>query len=358
MRWSGGAQQLLWMASALQKRGHQLILGCQPGSDILERARVAGLPTETVRMRQDYDVPASFDVAKALKRHHIELLHAQHSTAHAIGLMAVLWAKVRAFAVTRRVIFPIKTNVFSRLKYLSKRINGYVAISQAVRDELLKAGINDSRITVIPSITNAVALSRGEGMALRRELALAVARPLVTSVANYSDYKGQDVLIQAAAEVLKSFPDAQFLLVGHDTDKLQPLVDRLGIAKSVCLAGFRTDIPRVLAATDLFVMPSLQEAAGTALREAMFSGIACIGTNVGGIPESIQDGETGLLVPPADPGALASAISRLLADPPQAGRLAERGKAWIRDHFSLETAASQMETFYEKILSHSALPSR
>src|SRR5437773_3031964 len=100
------------MGCALRERRQEIIVGCQPGSDILERAREAHLPVETIRMRQDYDLPAAWQVAKTLRKHGIDLLHAQHSTAHALGLVAALWAKVPAFAVTRRVTFPLGRNLF------------------------------------------------------------------------------------------------------------------------------------------------------------------------------------------------------------------------------------------------------
>ena len=147
--WSGGAQQTLWMAQALLKRGHDLLLACQPGSEILERAAEEGVPTAGVRMRQDYDFPAALRTASILRRHRCEVLHAQHSTAHAIGLMATAITRVPVFAVTRRVTFTVRSNPFSRIKYLSKRIAGYVAISEAVRAELEKAGIERARIEVI-----------------------------------------------------------------------------------------------------------------------------------------------------------------------------------------------------------------
>src|SRR5262249_54221455 len=111
MGWSGGAQQVLWMAKALQEKGHDIVLACQPGSDILSRAHAAGVPTEEVRMRQDYDVVAARRVSRLLKKHKTEILHAQHSTAHAIGLMAAYFASRPIFAVTRRVVFPLKRNI-------------------------------------------------------------------------------------------------------------------------------------------------------------------------------------------------------------------------------------------------------
>ncbi len=352
MGWSGGAQQVLWMVGALQKRGHEVLLACQPGSDILQRARAIGIPTEAVRMRQDYDVPAAGRVVQLLKKHKSHVLHAQHSTAHAIGLMAVWWVRPPVFAVTRRVVFPLKKNIFSRLKYLSKRINGYVAISAAVKEELAKAGIGPSRIEIIPSVMNQVLGSPQDRADLRQELNLSLEWPVITNVANYADFKGQDFLVQAAAEVIKRFPNAQFLFAGRDTEKLKPLVERMGLRADVRLAGFRTDIPRLLAASDIFVLPSLQEAAGTALREAMAAGLACIGTRVGGIPESIAHEETGLLVPPADAHALAEAIIGLLEHPQKTRTLAARGRAFVLENFSLEAAATKMEQFYKRLLPH------
>src|SRR5438876_319245 len=140
------------MACALRDRGHEVIVGCQPQSDIQERAREARLPVEIIRMRQDYDVPAAWQVAKVLRKYRVELLHAQHSTAHALGLVAALWAKIPAFAVTRRVVFPLRRNLFSRLKYMSRRINGYIAITDAVKSALVQGGVDPQRIEVIPSI--------------------------------------------------------------------------------------------------------------------------------------------------------------------------------------------------------------
>src|SRR5207253_3868963 len=128
-------------ACALRDRGHEVVVGCQPGSDILDRAESASLTIEPIRMRQDYDLPAAWQVARALKKHGIELLHAQHSTAHALGLLAAAWVKVPAFAVTRRVVFPLRRNLFSRLKYNSRRINGFIAITDSVKEELVKGGV-------------------------------------------------------------------------------------------------------------------------------------------------------------------------------------------------------------------------
>lgn len=348
--WSGGAEQLLMMARALRDRGHELTIGCQPGSDIMGRARGAGLSVESVRMRQDYDLLGARAVARMARRRGVDVLHAQHSTAHAIGLLASWWVKKPAFVVTRRVVFPIKRNPFSRWKYLSSRIAGYVAVCGPVKEELMKAGVPSARIEVIPSVINGHAVSRAEGESLRRELSLTAGLPLVGMVGNYADFKGHEYFLRAAAGVLSRFPSVRFLVAGRDTEKLRPMTEELGIAPSVLILGFRTDVPRILAALDIFVMPSLQEAAATALREAMAAGLPAIGTSVGGIPEAIQDGETGLLVPPADSERLAQAMMRLLEHPEWARTLAQCGQTWVRSQFSLERAATQMEAFYQRLI--------
>lgn len=349
VRWSGGAHQTLLMAGALRKRGHEIILGCQAMSDLVPRAKEAGVPMEFFRMRQDYDLPAALRIAKAMEARKIEILHAQHPTAHAVGLTAAYFSKVPRFVVTRRVVFPLRRNLFSRIKYLSKRIDGYVAISSAVKTELTKAGVDETRVRVIPSVIDAKVASAQDGAALRQELDIAPERPVVTTTSNYADFKGQDYLLAAAAEVVKTMPNVLFLLAGRETERLHPLVNQLKLDGNVRLLGFRTDVPRILAASTLFVLPSLQEAVSTALREALFSGLPCIGTRAGGIPESITDGQTGLLVPPADGGALAKAIIRLLQNPQEAAVFAEKGRAFVQSRFSLDTVSAQMEQFYRDL---------
>src|SRR3954463_12589911 len=99
VRWSGGANQLLMMAGALQRRGHSVLLACQRDSDLVPRARAAGVPIELVRIRQDYDVLASWAVARLVRRFGAQVLHAQHSVAHAVGLMAAIGSRVPVFAV-------------------------------------------------------------------------------------------------------------------------------------------------------------------------------------------------------------------------------------------------------------------
>jgi len=304
-------------------------------------------------MRQDYDVFAAAHVRRLVARYRPDVLHAQHSTAHAVALMAAWGLRSPVFAVTRRVVFPLGQNIFSRLKYLTKRINGYVAISNAVKEILVRAGVSPARVEVIPSVTDEPGDSPPNQQSLFGELGLTAGRPLITNVANYADFKGQKLLAGGCSRgrqtISGDFKSCSW--AGNGENAAARSKDE---SPSRCPAGgFRTDVPRLLAASDIFVLPSLQEAAGTALLEAMSAGLPCIGTQVGGIPEILTHGQTGLLVPPADAKAISNAIVQLLENPDQARSLAERGQSFVRDNFGLVAASKKMEAFYERLLSAS-----
>lgn len=347
MGWSGGAQQTLWMARALLDRGHALQLVCQPGSEIAVRAIQAGIPILELRMRQDYDLLAVAGLVRILRHQQTEVLHAQHSTAHAIGLMAAAWTDTPVFAVTRRVTFRVRRNPFSRLKYLSHRVDGYVAISQAVRQELLQAGVPSQRVAVVPSVVELGPTDSNDRLAFRTEIAAGNA-PVIGVIGNYAEFKGQNVMVRAIPDILKRHPDALFVFAGRGVEALGPLLKNLGVEKSARILGFRTDVPKILAGLDIYVMPSLEEAAGTALREAMLAGLPCVGSRVGGIPESIEDGVTGLLVPAGDPRAISQAVDRLLIDRESSRRMGEAGRRFCAEHFSISAGATRMESLYQQ----------
>ena len=250
-------------------------------------------------------------------------------------------------------VFRVKRNPFSRLKYLSSRIDGYIAISGPVRQELIKAGIVAERIDVVPSVVEAQPARDGDRESVRQEFNVGSGL-LVGIVANYAVFKGQAVMARAIPLILKRHPGAVFLFAGRGVEEMAALVQELGIERSVRLAGFRTDVPRLLAGFDLFVMPSLEEAAGTALREAMLSGLPCVGSRTGGIPESIIDGKTGILAEPGNPADLARAVTALLEGGAERQRLAAAGQALIRERFTLPHAADLMESFYRRMLASKA----
>ncbi len=167
-------------------------------------------------------------------------------------------------------------------------------------------------------------------------------------VACLREEKRIDVLINAAPQILARFPDAHFLIAGDGTcrESLVALAGQLGITDRVTFLGHRDDVPAVLAQADMFVLPSRSEALPNSVIEAMASGLPVVASRVGGIPELVDDGKTGYLVPPGDPNALADALARLLEDPRRSAELGRAGRIKIEQNYSFDRMVEQMETLY------------
>jgi glycosyltransferase involved in cell wall biosynthesis len=170
----------------------------------------------------------------------------------------------------------------------------------------------------------------------------------VLTAARLDSQKGHEYLLRAAAGV----PEATFILAGDGPlrPRLEELARSLGLAERVLFLGHRDDVPALLASCDLFVLPSLYEGLPLSLLEAMASGRPAIATDVPGSNEVVHHAESGLLVPRADPLALADAIRRLLADPAAAERLARAGRARVDRDFSVERMVRGVEAVYDQLL--------
>ena len=184
---------------------------------------------------------------------------------------------------------------------------------------------------------------------LREEYGLSPDSQIVGCVARLEAEKGHRTLLEAWPAVLARVPEARLLVVGEGSlrDDLERQAAQLGIADRVVFAGRRDDIPAVTAALDVAVLPSYREAQGLVVLEAMALSRPIVASNVGGIPEMIEDGVSGLLVPPHDPAALADAIARLLLDHPLADTLARNGHDVVHERFSAELMVRTVEDIYD-----------
>jgi glycosyltransferase involved in cell wall biosynthesis len=185
----------------------------------------------------------------------------------------------------------------------------------------------------------------------KREIGIKKDESIIGNVASLFPVKGQIYFLAAAKEVIKEFPKVKFLIIGEGwiEDKLKEEADKLGITSHVEFLGFRNDVKELLNIMDMFVLPSLSEGLPFSLLEAMACRIPVIATKVGGIPEIIDDGMNGFLVPPADPEALAEKIKCLLEDPIGADRLAQRGYEKI-ELFDIQSMLKAYEEIYSGLI--------
>lgn len=349
--WRGGQRQSLLLAQELKKKEYPLCFVVQPDSPLYQRASEAGLPVLPVKIRSEFDLRAVFRISRAMKRYSCRLVHFHDAHGAAVGGMAASRAKVPLRVISRRVDFPLKKSPFSRRKY-TRNVDAVIAISEGVKKVLVEGGIPLSIIEVIPS---GIDFSPFKELMprdfLRREFSFAPDDYLVGIVAALEDHKGHTYLIQAM-KILKEYaPKVRLIVVGKGSLRLE--LDRqvrdLGVGDIVFFLGFREDVPRILASFDAFVLSSHLEGLGSSLLDAMASRLPVIATQAGGIPEVVIHGDTGLLVPPKNPGALAQAILSLYRDKDLSSRLGQRGYEFVHQKFSAEAMAGKIIRLYEEL---------
>jgi glycosyltransferase involved in cell wall biosynthesis len=251
---------------------------------------------------------------------------------------------------------------YSRLaKWGVERADAVFSISRYVTDTLIGMGKSPGAIyTVLNGIEPTKWDPSVDGAGLRRELGLAQDTLVLASVSRLFSWKGQRELVRAFALVQAVIPNVALLIVGADdhivqadsfSAELKALAQSLGIQDQVRFTGARSDIPRVMAACDLFTLPSFEEPFGLVFLEAMAMQRAVVAVNNGGTPEVVEHGRTGLLSPPWDVPALAANIITLLKDRDLRTRMGEYGRVRVLEHFNAQRMARDAGAAYEQILS-------
>jgi glycosyltransferase involved in cell wall biosynthesis len=347
---SGGEAQVFLLMEGLRARGHRNLLVCPPGSSAEREARRRGFAVECVAMRSDLSIGAARRVAALLRRHAPALVHCHTGRANWVGGVGARWARVPALS-TRRMDRRVKRGPRTRWLYgcLLRRV---AAISPAVERRLLDARIAPERIRVIWSAVDPAQLEpSATRQALRARLDAAPETPIVLVAANLVHRKGVDVLLEAFALLPPDACGALWIAGdGPERAALEAAAARLGIAEHVHFLGRRGDVPDLLEACDVFVLPSRQEGLGVAALEAMARGRPVVASAVGGLAEIVIPERTGLLVPPEDAAALASALARLCADRGLAQRWGAGGAARVHERFLAEQMVSAYEVLYREIL--------
>ena len=239
-----------------------------------------------------------------------------------------------------------------QLRRLTPEMDRLIAVSRSIVAKLTEEGRANAGHP-IDLIYNGVDLQRYDHQepccTLRDEYGMEPGSQIVGAVARLEPEKGHPTLFEAWPAVLQSVPDAYLLVIGEGSQReaLEQLARELKIAHRVVFTGRRDDVPAVTAAIDVAALPSYREAQGLSILEALALARPVVASNVGGIPEMIDDGVTGLLVPPHDGDALARAITRLLLDHPYADMLARQGHDLVHDRFCIELMVEAVERIYE-----------
>jgi glycosyltransferase involved in cell wall biosynthesis len=356
--WRGGESQAFYLMSGLRALGGRVGVAALPGSALAARCREAGMHVFEVGMAADLDIGGASRIARHAEGNGFQILHAHTARAHAMGLLARTLGSKAKLVVHRRLDFPVSTGLAGRLKYRSAKVDLYLAVAEVIRRMLIEAGVRAEKVRVVNSSIDIGRFREARerrseiGADVRRELGLPASSIVVGNVAHLAGHKSQRDLIAAMPRLLADLPGARLVVVGDGEERarLAAQASALGVAESVVFTGFRKDVPRLLAAFDLFAMSSRLEGFCNSVLEAFAAGVPDVATRAGGLPEMVRDGETGLLTPVGDPAALASALLRLAGDRPLAERLAVAGRKLVESEYTVERMVERTALAYADLI--------
>lgn len=342
----------LRLAKAMNNRGIPVLLVLPPGSPLEERAHATALETASLAPRWKYgDLTAVLPLARILKSHRTELaVLTQSKDIHLAACAALLHPG------TKLVFYQQMNSQRSKRDLLHtwffSKLSLWISLTQRMRDDVLTyTRMPREKVKVVPLGTDLRKFdpSQYEKSSTRAHFGLPHHKRIVGVLGRLDAQKGQDIVLRAVPKVIRQHPDAYFLIVGDETvgeagygKYLQGLCVSLGIEDHVRFLPFTDDVPHLMAALDVFTLPSFSETFGLVVVEAMAMERPVIATNAGGIPEIITNGKTGLLIQPRDSNALAHAIHRILSDRSLRSSLAHSARVEALDRYDFDACVDAL----------------
>jgi glycosyltransferase involved in cell wall biosynthesis len=353
--WRGGQNQVLLTVNGLRAIGQRAALVAHPHGELRRRA-AEGLELVPIASRSEMDFSAAWRLARVLKRLRPDIIHAHDPHGVAMASLALSFnsaaaagERLPALVAARRVDFRLKPNSFSRWKY--RQVDVFIAASEAIRRMLVADGVAEERTVTVHEGIDVEHVEAAPPVSLHEQFWLPHHAPIVGNVAALVPHKGQRYLIEAAHLVVQAIPDARFIILGEGElrEQLERQIREHHLEKHVIMPGFRTDVLGCLKSFDLFVMSSVTEGLGTSLLDAMACEKAIVATRAGGIPEVVDDGNTGRLVPPRDPRAMADAIIELLSDSDRRRAMGAAGLQRLLERFTVERMVAGTAAVYARV---------
>jgi glycosyltransferase involved in cell wall biosynthesis len=337
----GAVASMMTLAGELRSRGHDVAFATFKGRRLGDHVRTQGFESHEVRVRFKIDPFAIASIARFVRRSKVDVVHSHLSTSSVNGSFAARLANVPGVATVH--------GMSGKLSFLPA--HHLIAVSGEVRRHLIQQGVHESKISIVP---NGIEFGQADAVArsaARARLGVDDHVPLIGTTARLTPLKGVDHALYALAKVVQDLPHAQYVVFGSgpEAENLRELAETLGIAANVRFEGYREDVTELLPGLDVFLFPSLREAMGIAIVEAMSAGIPTVATRIGGIPEVLAP-ETGTLVAPSDPVAMSEALLSYLRDPELRSRVGKAAGERARSEYTAQRMASRTVDVYRAVL--------
>jgi glycosyltransferase involved in cell wall biosynthesis len=352
--WRGGQNQVLLTVNGLREIGQRAALVAHPDGELRKRA-AEGLELVPLAPKSEMDFTAAWRLNRVIKRLRPDVIHAHDAHGVAMAGLALSLGAASArdgeppLVAARRVDFHLRSNSFSRWKH--RQVDCFIAASEAIRQMLIADGVPAERTVTVHEGIDVEHVLAAPLVDVHQAFFLPHGAPVVGNIAALVPHKGHRHLIEAAHIVVQKLPDVRFVILGEGElrEALERLIKEYRLEKHVLLPGFRTDVLGCLKSFDLFVMSSVTEGLGTSLLDAMACSRPIVATEAGGIPEVVDHGVTGLLVPPRDHAAMAEAIIALISDKERRQQMGEAGFARVNDTFTVERMIAGTAAVYARV---------
>jgi glycosyltransferase involved in cell wall biosynthesis len=352
--WRGGEQQMAYLMEGLRRRGHRVVAVAQRGGEAVTRLAAQGFEIEPLTMHGEADPLAVARLARRLRRAAPDVVHLHTSHAHTLGALAARWAGRPPVIVSRRVDFSIYRHSFFGLSGFKYRhgLDRIVCVSEAVRDVLLRDGLDAARLRVVRSAVDPERVRGARRVDVRARLGLPPGCPVVLAVGALVGHKGHRHLVDAVPSLVARVPEVRVVVAGEGPlrPELEARAAALGVSSAFVLAGQVDDLPGWFHDVDVLAMPSTDEGLGTSVLDGMCVGLPVVASRAGGIPEMVRDGTEGLLVPAGDAEVLADALARVLGDADLRRRLGEAARRRVDDAFLVDRMVEETLAVYRECL--------
>lgn len=354
----GAERVLLEIAEYSKQEGLKVEIGVfqntqNPNLELAEEARGQGFDVTIFPCHGRLDENTIQMLKNYMRHHEIQILHSHNYKSNFYAWRA-LNNNVRWVVTHHGRRSGIKLSLYNLLNtYLIRKADRTVAVSKEISKKMRRAKMDPNKICLIENGVNLDRFQKNIDFgSIKESLGIKKGVPVVGTVGALTKEKGHMILLNAARKVNRIFPQAIFLFVGDGRErlKLENVAYKLGIADKVIFAGMRKDVPEILSVLDVFVLPSFYEGLPMALLEAQTAKIPVIATRVGAIPDVVEDGVTGILVPPKDPQSIAEAMITILSDNQFASRIAQSGFERVRDNFSSIKMAGKYLSIYKELI--------
>jgi len=354
----GGLEKTLTaVALSLNKRKYNVSVWClREGGFFADKLVKEGIDVKVLHISTSRNPLSIYKLYRLLKIHKFDIIHTHAYSAGTIGRISAFLAGIPVIISHNHSVYDYYNKRYHFVEWLLSLITDRViCISEVVnRFANETQRINAKKlITIHNGIDDVCSVTEKRSSDLKKELGLPINHSIIGTIAHLEEHKGLKYLLESASLLLASRRDISFLLVGEGVLErtLKKLCVDLKIEKNVIFAGERSDIPEILFSIDIFVLPSLREGLPLTILEAMACGKPVIATNVGGIPEIVIDGVSGILVSPKDPEALYRAMDELLNDRTKLTKMGHHGERVCEESFSSNAMIEKIENLYDSLLS-------